>query len=72
MYFPLYPCISYNKYKSFGSTAITIIVHAVDPKLLYLLGILKSLNIVRKKLQDTFEKKSWANKLRPKRKLSRN
>ena len=42
---------------------------AVDPKLLYLIGDPIDPIVVWGKLQDTFQKKSWSNKLRLKRKL---
>ena len=46
--------------------ALATIVLAVEPKLFYLLRDPVDPTIVRKKLQDTFQKKSWANKLRSK------
>ena len=49
--------------------ALAIIVLAVDQKLLYLLGDPVDPVAVWKKLQDTFQKRTWANKLRLKKKL---
>ena len=49
--------------------ALATIILAVDPKLLYLVGDPEDPMEVWKKLQDTFQKKTWANKLRLKKKL---
>ena len=51
--------------------ALAIIVLAVDPKLLYLLGDPDCALSVWKTLQDTYQKKTWSNKLRLKKKLYR-
>ena len=58
-----------RKYNSRRDKALATIVLAVDPKLLYLIGDPTDPVDVWKKLQDTFQKKTWANKLRLKRKL---
>ena len=49
--------------------ALATIVLAVDPSLLYLLGDPTDPADVWKKLTDIFQKKTWANKLRLRRKL---
>ena len=49
--------------------ALAIIVLAVDPRFLYLLGDPECPTEVWRKLQDVFQKKSWSNKLRLKKKL---
>jgi len=43
--------------------ALATIVLAVEPSLLYLIGDPEDPVVVRKKLQDQFQKKTWANKL---------
>ena len=49
--------------------ALAIIVLAVDPSLLYLIGDPEDPKDVWKKLQDQFQRKTWANKLALKRRL---
>ena len=51
------------------SKALAIIVLAIEPKQLYLLGDPTDPVEVWRKLQDIFQKKSWSNKLRLKKKL---
>ena len=46
-----------------------IIVLAVDPLLLYLLGDPEDLKAVWKKLEEQFQPKTWSNKLQLRRKL---
>ena len=58
-----------RKYEQRRDKALATIVLAVEPKLLYLLGDPKDPKVVWQKLQDTFQKKTWANKFRLKRKL---
>ena len=48
---------------------MAIIVLAIEPKLLYLIGDPEDLVVVLKKLMDQFQKKTWANKLELQRKL---
>ena len=55
------------KYNIRKDKALAIIVLAVDPKFLYLLGDPEEPATVWKKLQDSFQKKTWANKLRLKK-----
>ena len=49
--------------------ALAIIVLAVDPSLLYLLGEPENQGAVWTKLEEQFQRKTWANKLHLKRKL---
>ena len=58
-----------RKYNLRCYMALAAIVLAIDPKLLYLIGDPTDPAEVWKKLQDTFQKKTWANKLHLKRKL---
>ena len=57
------------KFNSRRDKALSHIVLAIDPKLLYLVGDPTDPAVVWKTLQDTFQKKTWANKLSLKRKL---
>ena len=57
------------KFEKRKDRALATIVLSVDPKLLYLIGDPTEPNSVYKKLQDVFQKKSWSNKLRLKKKL---
>ena len=57
---------AFNKRKD---RALATIVLSVDPKLLYLIGDPVEPDAVWTKLQDVFQKKSWSNKLRLKKKL---
>ena len=62
-----------DKYKRFiakRDKALSVIVLAVDPSLLYLLGDPTDPVAVWKKLQDQFQKCSWANKLSLRRRLN--
>ena len=59
------------KYNIRKDKALAVIVLAVDPKLLYLLGDPDCPVLVWKRLQDTYQKKTWANKLSLKKKLYR-
>ena len=58
-----------RKFELRKDKALATIVLAVEPKLLYLIGDPKDPKEVWQKLQDTFQKKSWVNKFRLKRKL---
>ena len=58
-----------RKFELRRDRALATIVLAVEPKLLYLIGDPTDPSVVWQKLQDTFQKKSWANKFRLKRKL---
>ena len=57
------------KYNMRRDRALAIIVLAINPKFLYIIGDPVDPKIVWQQLQDTFQKKTWANKLRLKRKL---
>ena len=58
-----------RKYNSRRDKALALIVLAIEPKLLYLIGDPTDPADLWIKLKDTFQKKTWANKLRLKRKL---
>lgn len=58
-----------RKFNTRRDKALATIVLAIEPKLLYLIGDPSDPKEVWKKLQNTFQKKTWANKLRLKRKL---
>ena len=58
-----------RKYIIKRDRALSIIVLAVEPSLLYLLGDPQDPSVVWKTLEDQFQKKSWANKLRLRRRL---
>lgn len=58
-----------TKFNARKDKALAIIVLSVDPSLLYLLGDPDDPIAVWKKLADQFQKKSWANKLKLRRKL---
>ena len=58
-----------QKFNLRKNRALANIVLNIEPKLLYLLGDPVDPTVVWKKLQDTFVAKTWANKLRLKRKL---
>ena len=57
------------KFNTRKDRALAIIVLSVEPKLLYLLGDPNDPAEVWKKLGDVFQKKTWSNKLRLKKKL---
>ena len=59
------------KYNIRKDKALAVIVLAVDPKLLYLLGDPIDPVAVWGKLQDSYQKRTWVNKLSPKKKLYR-
>ena len=59
----------HKKYVARRDSALAIIVLAVNPSLLYLLGDPDDPKVVWSKIQDQFQKKSWANKLELRRKL---
>jgi len=58
-----------RKYHSRRSKAVAAIGLAIEPKLLYLIGDPSDPAVVWKKLSDTFQRKTWSNKLRLRRKL---
>ena len=60
---------AYRSYVKRRDKALATIVLAVEPKLLYLLGDPDNPADVWKKLQGTFQRKTWANKLRLRRQL---
>ena len=60
----------FAKFVSRRDKALAIIVLSVDPSLLYLLGDPEDPVAVWKKLSDQFQKKTWANKLSLRRRLS--
>ena len=57
------------KFASRRDRALALIVLSVEPSLLYLIGDPEDPVEVWKKLLDTFQKKTWANKLELRRKL---
>lgn len=59
----------YAKFVARRDRALAIIVLAVDPSLLYLLGDPDNPVTVWKKLENQFQKKTWSNKLELRRKL---
>ena len=58
-----------SKFIARRDRALATIVLAVDPSLLYLIGDPEDPVIVWQKLQDQFQKKTWANKLALRRRL---
>ena len=58
-----------RKFVSRSDRALAIIVLAVDPSLLYLLGDPKDPRAVWQKLEEQFQRKTWSNKLQLRRKL---
>ena len=58
-----------RKFMASRDCALAIIVLAVDPSLLYLLGDLEDPKAVWKKLEEQFQSKTWSNKLQLLRKL---
>ena len=58
-----------RKFMARRDRALAIIVLAVDPSLLYLLGDLEDPKVVWKKLEEQFQPKTWSNKLHLRRKL---
>ena len=58
-----------HKYRAKKDRALAIIVLAVEPSLLYLLGDPQEPQLVWEKLQQQFQRKSWCNKLVLRRKL---
>ena len=58
-----------SKFTARRDRALATIVLAVEPSLLYLIGDPEDPVVVWKKLQDQFQKKTWANKLALRRKL---
>ena len=59
----------YEKYVARKNRALAMIVLSVDPALLYLIGDPEDPVTVWKKLADQFQKKTWATKLKLRRKL---
>ena len=58
-----------RKFMARRDRALAIMVLAVDPLLLYLLGDLEDPKAVWKKLEELFQPKTWSNKLQLRRKL---
>ena len=61
--------VAMSKFNDRKDKALSTIVLAVEPSLLYLLGDPEDPVIVWKKLCDQFQKKTWSNKLVLRRKL---
>ena len=61
--------VAFNKFCDRRDKALSTLVLAVEPSLLYLLGDPEDPVVVWKKLCDQFQKKTWSNKLVLKRKL---
>ena len=59
----------FRKFSNRRNKALATVVVAVEPKLFHLLGDPTDPVEVWKKLINTFQKKTWANKLRLKKKL---
>ena len=60
---------NHAKFMSRRDRALATVVLAVEPRLLYLIGEPSDPKEVWRKLQEQFQKKSWANKLELRRKL---
>lgn len=58
-----------RKYESRRDRALAVVVLAVEPSLLYLLGDPEDPKVVWTKLEEQFQRKTWANKLQLRRKL---
>ena len=58
-----------RKYLAKRDRALALVVLAVAPSLLYLLGDPEDPKVVWKKLEEQFQRKTWANKLQLRRKL---
>ena len=58
-----------RKYLTRRDRALALVVLAVEPSLLYLLGDPEDPMVVWKKLEEQFQRKTWANKLQLRRKL---
>lgn len=58
-----------KKFVARSDRALAVIVLAVDPSLLYLLGEPENPGTVWKRLEEQFQRKTWANKLHLRRKL---
>ncbi len=58
-----------KKFVARSDRALAIIVLAVDPSLLYLLGEPENPGAVWTRLEEQFQRKTWANKLHMRRKL---
>ena len=58
-----------KKFKARKDRALAIIVLAVDPSLLYMLGNPQDPTVVWNKLEEQFQRKTWSNKLQLRRKL---
>ena len=59
----------YAKFVARRDRALAIVVLSIEPSLLYLIGDPEDPAIVWQKLDDQFQKKTWANKLELRRKL---
>ena len=60
---------AHRKFMARRDRALAIIVLAVDPSLLYLLGDPENPQTVWRKLEEQFQRKTWSNKLQLRRKL---
>ena len=60
---------AHKRFMSRRNRALAIIVLSVEPSLLYLISDPEDPVAVWKKLEDQFQKKTWANKLELRRKL---
>ena len=58
-----------KKFMARKDRALAIIVLAVDPSLLYLLGEPEDPQAVWRRLEEQFQRKTWSNKLQLRRKL---
>lgn len=58
-----------KKFEARRDRALAIVVLAVDPSLLYMLGNPEDPAVVWKKLEEQFQRKTWSNKLQLRRKL---
>lgn len=61
--------VGHKKFCSRSNRALSLIVMAVEPRMLYLIGEPENPKIVFDKLCNVFQKKTWANKLRLRKKL---
>ena len=58
-----------KKFEARKDQALAIIVLAVDPSLLYIVGNPEDPTVVWKRLEDQFQRKTWSNRLQLRRKL---
>ncbi len=60
---------AHRKFMARRDRALAIVVLAVDPSLLYLLGDPENPQTVWRKLEEQFQRKTWSNKLQLRRRL---